>query len=87
MQGARQQPAKAMRWEDLPEILTPADLMRLLPIGRNAIYSALNRQLIHNVRLGQKFLIRKDALREFLEGCGNFEAVGTPTEENTVWGT
>jgi excisionase family DNA binding protein len=75
------------RWDDVPEILTPSDLMRLLPIGRNAVYSALKQQVIRNVRLGQKFLITKQAVREFLEGRSNVSAVGTPTEENTVWGT
>ena len=56
------------RFADLPDILTPHDLATFLPIGRNAIYDALKRQAIKNVRVGQKFLITKAALREFLGG-------------------
>lgn len=42
--------------------------MRYLPIGRNAIYELLNQQRIRNVRVGQKFIIPRAALRDFLEG-------------------
>jgi len=52
----------------LPEVLTPKDLMEYLPLGRDAIYEALKSQTIRNVRFGQKFIITKAALREFLGG-------------------
>lgn len=57
-----------LHFEDLPEILTPKDLFEYLPIGRDAIYEALKSQTIRNVRVGQKFIITKGALREFLGG-------------------
>jgi hypothetical protein len=57
-----------MRFEDLPEVLTPKHLIEYLPLGRDAIYSALNGQAIRNVRVGQKYIITKGALREFLGG-------------------
>jgi hypothetical protein len=53
---------------ELPEILTPKHLMEYLPLGRDAIYDALKSQMIRNVRIGQKFIITKGALREFLGG-------------------
>ncbi|HEY1656168.1 MAG TPA: excisionase family DNA-binding protein [Candidatus Tumulicola sp.] len=56
------------RFEELPDILTPKDLLDYLPIGRDAVYSALESQAIRNVRIGQKFLIPREALREFLGG-------------------
>jgi excisionase family DNA binding protein len=56
------------RFKDLPELLTPKDLMEYLPLGRDAIYEALKSQTIRNVRVGQKFIIPKAALREFLGG-------------------
>lgn len=59
---------KSLRFEELPEILTPDDLFKYLPIGRDAVYRALKSQTIRNVRIGQKFLITKGALREFLGG-------------------
>ena len=52
----------------LPEVLTPKDLMEYLPLGRDRIYEALKSQAIRNVRVGQKFIITKRALREFLGG-------------------
>jgi hypothetical protein len=58
----------SLRFADLPDILTPHDLITFLPIGRNAVYDALKAQAIKNVRVGQKFLITKAALREFLGG-------------------
>jgi excisionase family DNA binding protein len=57
-----------LRFEDLPEILTPQNLIDYLPIGRDAVYNALKSQAIPNVRLGQKFMVTKAALREFLGG-------------------
>lgn len=54
------------RLEDLPDVLTVKDLRALLPIGKNAIYEALHDQRIRNVRVRQKILIPKTAVREFL---------------------
>jgi excisionase family DNA binding protein len=61
--------SKALRFAELPDILTPRDLMAYLPIGRDSIYDALKSQAIRNVRLGQKFIVPKAALREFLGGA------------------
>lgn len=52
--------------EDLPDVLTVSDLRAFLPIGKNAIYEALHEQRIRNVRVRQKILIPKAAVREFL---------------------
>ncbi len=59
----------ALRFAELPEILTPQDLIKYLPIGRDSIYAALKSQAIRCVRIGQKFIIPKAALREFLGGA------------------
>jgi excisionase family DNA binding protein len=59
----------ALRFADLPELCTPQDLIKYLPIGRDAIYAALKEQTIRNVRIGQKFIVPKAALREFLGGA------------------
>jgi excisionase family DNA binding protein len=60
--------SKALRFAELPDILTPKVLMEYLPIGRDAIYEALKSQAIRNVRIGQKIMVPKAALREFLGG-------------------
>lgn len=57
------------RFEDLPEVLTPKELMLYLRIGRDAVYSALQSQTIRNIRIGQKFVIPREALRDFLAGA------------------
>lgn len=56
-------------FEELPEILTPANLIEYLPIGRDGVYRALQSQAIRNVRVGQKIICTKAALREFLGGA------------------
>ncbi len=56
------------KFEDLPDILTPGDLMGFLPIGRNGVYDALRAGDIRSIRVGQKFIITKAAVREFLGG-------------------
>ncbi len=55
-------------FEDLPDVLTPRDLRDFLPIGRNAVYEILRTERIRSVRVGQKFMIPKGALRDFLGG-------------------
>lgn len=57
------------RFEDLPDILTPKDIMTYLPIGRDATNQALQDGTIRSVRLGQKFIVPKAALLEFLGGA------------------
>ena len=59
---------ESQRFAELPELLTPKHLIEYLPLGRDVIYAALNPQIIRNVRVGQKFIITKGALREFLGG-------------------
>ncbi len=58
-----------LRFADLPDLLTPRLVMQYLPIGRDSVYEALKSQAIRNVRLGQKIIITKAALREFLGGA------------------
>lgn len=76
-----------LTYDELPEVLTPQLLMKYLPIGRNAIYEALKAKVIRSVRVGQRYLIPKDALREFLGLSDKSLGAGAPTEETIVWGT
>jgi hypothetical protein len=66
------------RFEDLPDVLVFEDLYAFLPIGRDNLYIALRNQEIRNVRRGQKFLIPKDALRDFLGGVIAESSEATP---------
>ena len=76
-----------LSFEQLPDVLTPKDLIEFLPLGRNGVYNALDRRIIPSVRIGQKYLITKVALGEFLGLPTKSASAGTPTEENTVWVT
>ncbi len=59
------------RFADLPDIVTPAEVIAFLPIGRNSVYDLLKSGAIKSVRIGQKYLIWKAALGEYLGGsCG-----------------
>jgi excisionase family DNA binding protein len=55
-------------FEELPDVLTPEDLWRYLPVGRNSVYDLLKSGRIQNTRVGQKIIITKSALRSFLNG-------------------
>ena len=53
--------------DDLPDLLTPQDLIDVLPgVGRDAVYLLLQRGEIPSVRIGRKFVIAKAALKSFL---------------------
>ncbi len=56
------------RLVDLPDVLTPRDLINFLPIGRNGVYEAINGGRIRSIRIGQKLIVTKAALQEFLGG-------------------
>lgn len=64
--GATNGPTRS--FEDLPDVLTPRDLIAFLPIGRSSVYEALRTQAIKSIKVGQRLLITKAALREFLGG-------------------
>lgn len=50
--------------------LDRADLEKILPIGRSAIYSMLNRADFPSVRIGKRLLVSEDDLREWLRRGG-----------------
>lgn len=73
-------PNRETQLDALPEILTAADVISYLRgiFGRNAVYDLLRAQSIRNRRHGQKFLIPKSALREFVECREEDSRAGTP---------
>jgi excisionase family DNA binding protein len=73
---------KAIRYDDLPDVLTPREVQAFLRLGRNAIYAALQDGRIRSVRHGQKFLIPKVAVREFLDRDAEHSRAGTPVKGN-----
>lgn len=69
-----------VRLDDLPEVLSAGDVISYLRglFGRNAVYDMLRSQTIRNRRNGQKFLIPREALRDFVECHGEEPGAGTP---------
>ena len=85
--GARRNPIqrkpRIIRYDDLPDVLTPKEAQAFLRLGRNAIYAALQDGKIRSVRVGQKFLIPKAALREFLDRDAEDPRPGIPVKGTT----
>ena len=75
--------ATSVRYDELPDVLTPKEAQAFLRLGRNAIYAALQGGKIRSVRVGQKFLIPKAALREFLDRDAEHPRAGIPVKGTT----
>lgn len=71
---------RGIQLDELPEVLTAAEVVAYLRgiFGRNAVYDLLNSQSIRNRRHGQKFLIPKAALRDFIECRDEDAGAGAP---------
>ncbi|MGA7094925.1 MAG: helix-turn-helix domain-containing protein [Candidatus Cybelea sp.] len=67
-------------FDDLPDVLTPAEVQSFLRLGRNATYDLLKNGTLRSVRLGQRYLVPRQALREFLDGSGERTGTGTPVK-------
>ena len=74
---------RIIRYEDLPDVLTPKEAQVFLRLGRNATYAALQNGKIRSIRHGQKFLILKTALREFLDRDAEDPRAGIPVKGTT----
>ena len=48
--------------DDYPDILTPYEVMEILGLGKNSVYSLLSHGKIPGVRVGHKWRITKQAL-------------------------
>lgn len=53
--------------EKYNDVLTVKDLYELLPIGKNAIYKLLKDNTIKNIKIGNKIIIPKQYLINFLQ--------------------
>ena len=49
-----------------PPVLTPADAMDILRIGKNTMYHLLNSGQLRGIRIGRSGKITADALEEYL---------------------
>lgn len=59
--------SRAISWDKLPVTLTPRDLNKVMPIGKNRAYELCSREDFPAKRVGKKIIIPRDALRRWLE--------------------
>jgi len=76
----RLQMTKALRpLEDVGDILTPADVQRVLGIGRNATYELLASGKLPSIRVTpRRIVVTRQALEVFLGLAANVARAGTP---------
>jgi len=53
-------------FENLPDVLNPMQLAQALGIGKNAAYDLLKSNEIQHRRIGQRYLIPKPCVIDFL---------------------
>lgn len=52
--------------DQMPIVLTPAEAMDILGVGKNTMYRLLNSGELRGVRVGRSWKITGDALEEYL---------------------
>ncbi len=52
--------------DQMPIVLTPAEVMDILDVGKNTMYRLLNTGELRAVRIGRSWRITGDALEEYL---------------------
>ncbi len=57
---------ECIKIDSYSDVLRPEDIMEILHIGRNTVYGMLKDGHIHCIKIGRKYLIPKEYLREFL---------------------
>lgn len=60
------QSPKISKVEDLPLVLTVADVSKLLGVGKNTAYDLIRCGVIKSVRVGRQIRVPKSAFLEFL---------------------
>jgi len=72
---------KRTMFEKYPDIVSIQNVCEMLSIGRTSAYSLLQTNQISNVRVGKKYIIRKDAIIGFASGSSYnpLVAMGIPS--------
>lgn len=55
--------------ENCKDVLSVNELYNILPVGKSAIYKLLNSGKIKNLRIGNKIIIPKENVIEFLKSA------------------
>lgn len=54
-------------FSDYGDIVSIEDIMRMLHIGKTAVYNLLKSKTIRSVRVGRKYIVPKTSIIEFVE--------------------
>jgi excisionase family DNA binding protein len=57
-------------FEKYPDVVTVAELAKMLNIGRNTAYELVRDNIIRNVKIGKSIRIPKKAVIQFIEYSG-----------------
>ena len=52
--------------EQVPVVLTAAEVMDILGVGKNAVYRLLNTRKLYGIHVGRSWRITMQALEEFM---------------------
>ena len=53
-------------FEEYGDIVSVDDIMKMLHIGRSAVYSLLQNGMIRTVKVGRKYIIPKQSVTDFI---------------------
>ena len=53
-------------FNDFPDVVTPANLQKMLTIGRNTVYELLRAGIIPSVKIGKQIRISKQSVIDYL---------------------
>ena len=53
--------------EQIPEVLTPAEVAKVLRIGKSSMYKLVKQGDIASLRVGRKIIIPKQAISTYIE--------------------
>ncbi len=67
-----------------PDVLTVPDVVRLLKLGKNTVYSLVKDGRISSIKQGKKIIIPKVCLVEFLLDEKNYQIL-SPLVPNNHW--
>ena len=55
-----------MKLDELKDVLTPKDLLAVLPCGKNKIYDLLKTGAIKSKKIGHEYIVLKDNFLQFI---------------------
>lgn len=67
-----------------PDVLTVPDVIRLLRIGKNSVYSLIKEGKIGSIKQGRKIIVPKVCLVEFLADESNYQILSS-LSPNSRW--